>query len=488
MISDTMLDTLGKRGLDGELISRLGLGSQQRAGGECLVIPFVRQGETVRRKYRWFDRAEGKWMADKGGLRIAYNEDCLRDDSLIGQPLLITEGELDCIAAIQSGFLRSISVPDGAPPPGERSKDDLESSAKYAWLEDIRPYLTAERVSEIILATDGDENGAAMLQDLSVLLGRARCKFITYPKTKRDLGRERTKDLNEVLDEYSAKGVVETVTRATFLPMAGVYRMSELPPPAPMTIWEPRHHLLSENLKIRLGDFSVVTGTPGFGKSTFVNDLFCGIATDRSTRIAWASFEQEPQRDHRRALRTWHCETPDWQATEDERRAADRWIDEHHLFLIPREDEDPTFDWLLDAMEQAVVRHQAKVIVIDPWNEVEHSRDRDENETEYIGRAIRTLKRFAKRFKVHVCVVAHPTKSVKDSDGNYKMPTLYDIAGSANWYNKCDLGVIVHRENEDSTIIKVQKSRYHEIIGKPGEVRMSFRSDDRRFYELERIA
>jgi hypothetical protein len=70
----------------------------------------------------------------------------------------------------------------------------------------------------------------------------------------------------------------------------------------------------------------------------------------------------------------------------------------------------------------------------------------DESETEYIGRAIRTLKRFAKAFQVHICVVAHPTKSVKDGDGNYKMPTLYDINGSANWYNKADLGVIVHRK------------------------------------------
>jgi twinkle protein len=68
------------------------------------------------------------------------------------------------------------------------------------------------------------------------------------------------------------------------------------------------------------------------------------------------------------------------------------------------------------------------------------------------------------------------------------MPTLYDISDSANWYNKCDLGLIVHRENADDTIIKVQKSRYHEEIGRPGEVRMHYGRDDRRFKEQERLA
>lgn len=142
-------------------------------------------------------------------------------------------------------------------------------------------------------------------------------------------------------------------------------------------------------------------------------------------------------------------------------------------------------------MEVAVVRFGATIFIIDPWNELEHSRKHGETETEYTGRAIRALKRFAKAFRVHVCVIAHPTKSVKDGDGNYKMPTLYDIAGSANWYNKADLGVIVHKDtleyrDDPYTLIKVQKSRYHEVIGTPGEVFMDFTKDSRRFEEVQR--
>jgi twinkle protein len=490
-LTDAMLRTLESRGIDVELASRLGLASTQREGGECLVLPFTREGRVVRRKYRRFEVVEGrsKWSADKGGERIAFNEDCLRDESLLGQPLIVTEGELDAIAAVQAGFARAISVPDGAPQ--EPVKDAADSRA-YAWLADIRALLSKDRVPEVILATDGDGPGAALMQDLSVLLGRYRCKFVTYPKAPKGeqdrLGRERCKDLNEVLQFYGAKGLVETVNRAQWLRVDGVYRMGELPPLPPSVIFEPRHALLAENFKCRLGDFSVVTGTPGFGKSTFVNDLFCGIAQDNHLTVAWASFEQEPQRDHRRSLRSWFTGRREIDLLPEERGHADRWIDAQHVFLVPREDEDATLDWLLEKMEVAVSRYAARIIVIDPWNELEHDRRQSESETEYIGRAIRTLKRFAKAFHVHICVVAHPTKSAKDGDGNYRMPTLYDINGSANWYNKADLGVIVHREDELHTIIKVQKSRYHEVIGRPGEVRCHYSKDERRFIEVERVS
>jgi twinkle protein len=486
MISNRHMEILEARGLDIELVDRLGLSSVDRAGGEALAIPFKRNGEVVRRKFRSFDREEGKWTAEKGGIRCAFNEDCLRDGDLDVRPVIITEGEFDAIAAIQAGFLRTISVPDGAPPPGDRSAEDLEASAKYSWLAEIRSLLTKERAPEIIIAADGDTNGAALLQDLSVQLGRARCRFVVYPKSAKDRGRDRCKDLNEVLEDYGVKGVEQTIAKAQWIKADGVYRMGELAPLPPMRIFEPRHELFREHFKLRLGDFSVFTGTPGFGKTSFVNDLLCGISYDNDLPIAWASFEQEPQRDHRRSLRTWFHGQPEHAQDEQQRKAADVWIDRLHLFLIPGEDDDASLDWLIDKMELAAVRHGAKIFVIDPWNELEHDRRRDESETEYIGRAIRLLKRFAKSFQVHVAVIAHPTKSVKDSDGNYKMPTLYDIAGSANFYNKADLGVIIHRASETETIIKVQKSRYHDTIGRPGEVVMQFSKDERKFVEQGR--
>ena len=81
-MNNNVLDWLGARGLDPELAVRMGLSSVSRGGGDCLVIPFKRAGETVRRKYRAIDRDENRWTQDKGGVRCAYNEDALRDPGL----------------------------------------------------------------------------------------------------------------------------------------------------------------------------------------------------------------------------------------------------------------------------------------------------------------------------------------------------------------------------------------------------------------------
>lgn len=490
-MSEPIMRQLEARGLDVELASRLGFGSVNRAGGECLVIPFKRDGETVRRKYRRFDREEGRWTQDPGGVRCAWNEDALRDQRLDGRPLIITEGELDAFAAIQCGYERTISVPDGAPPPGERSKDDLEQGRKYAWVQDLRPLLHKDHVPEIILAVDGDENGAALLQDLSVMLGRFRCKFLAYPKARdpERRGRARLKDLNEVLEDYGQKGVVETISRAQWLKVDGVYRMSELPPIAPAPVYDIGFQLYGENFKLRLGDFSVWTGIPSHGKSTFLNDALCRVVEAHGLTVAWASFEQRPQTDHRRNLRSWYLRAKpgqlDWtQAGIDE---ADAWIDRHHVFMHPNEDEDVTLDWFLEKAEVAVVRHGAQVIVGDPWNEMDHEYDmRAMTEAQYTNKAIKEIRRFARAFRVHVAIVAHPTKLQKAQDGRYPIPTLYDINGGAVWHNKADLGVVVHREDEDNTRIKTAKSRYHDIIGKPGSVLMQFCGDDRRYRETER--
>jgi len=492
-MSDAVMRKLEARGLDVELADRMGFGSAQRGGGECLVIPFKREGQVVRRKYKRIDPAPGEnpYTQDKGGIRCAWNEDILRETRLAGRPLIITEGELDALAAIQCGFERTISVPDGAPPPGERSKDELEEGSKYAWLAELKPLLHKDHVPEVIIAADGDENGAALLQDLSVLLGRYRCKFLRYPKAPRDerdrLGRHRCKDLNEVLQFYGLKGVVETISRAEWLQVDGVYRMSELPPVATQPVYEIGFDAFGDHFKLRPGDFSVWTGIPSHGKSTFLNDVMCRVSELHGLRIAWASFEQRPQTDHRRYLRTWFLRAKPSQWSPADIEAADAWIDRNHLFLYPKEDDDVTLDWFLEKAEVAVVRHGAKVIVGDPWNEMDHEYDmRSMTEAQYINGAIKELRRFARAFQVHLAIVAHPTKLPRQADGKYPMPSLYDINGGAVWHNKADLGVVVHRETEDDTRVKTAKSRYHDIIGKPGSVLMQFCGDDRRFRETER--
>jgi twinkle protein len=150
-----------------------------------------------------------------------------------------------------------------------------------------------------------------------------------------------------------------------------------------------------------------------------------------------------------------------------------------------RDDDDYDLDWLLDRATDAVLRDAIRVLVIDPWNEIEHARRRDETTTDYIGRCIRALKRFARLYDVVVIIVAHPTKEV-GRNGESRPPTLYDVEGSAHWFNKPDHGIIIDGPNPDADegVIRVAKVRFEET-GEKGVVRMRFDRASARFLLLD---
>lgn len=484
MLDKHLCDLLEARGLDIELCANLGFRGDPERGQDWLVIPFLELGTEVNHKYRTL-AGQKRFSQDEGGKKLFWNFDCLLDGTLDSLPLIITEGELDAVPAIQAGFLRTISVPDGAP----ATQVTNEDSRKYTYLADAKKLL--DPVREIILAVDGDGPGHNLLNDLAIRLGKARCKWVRYPKCRTpDLHRDKgpgdtLKDLGEVLLEYGVKGVVETINRAQWMRVDGVYRMSELPP-MPVIQGHPTHIPgLDKHLRLRTGDFSVVTGIPSHGKSSLVNEIAHRMARHHGWRTSFASFEQKPQIDHRRALRTLHSGYRVVDCTQEMLAAADAWIDEYYSFIVPSEDDEATLDWFLERAAAAVVQHGAKLVIADPWNEMDHIRPPDMSLTEYTGFAIKQFKKFAAKYDAHMMVVAHPAK-MKREDGKTPVPTLYDISDSAHWFNKPDLGVIVHRIDEEDTLIRVQKSRYHDQIGEPGDVHLTFNKFNGRYSLFQR--
>jgi twinkle protein len=451
------LEAIEARGLDPELLETLGVGASGKLPGDCIGIPFFDNGVRVATKYRTLT-GDKRFTQDAGGRQIFWNLDCLRDDTLANEPLIIAEGELDAMAALQAGFPRSISVPCGAP-----SATIEGNGPKYAFIDEAEPLLRDCR--EIILAVDGDGPGANLLHDLSIRLGRHRCKWVQYPRE--------CKDLNDALRRYGARGVQETIRRAQWLKVDGVYRLSELPPVDPPKAHDIGIVGLWEHYRIRRGDFCVVTGLPGHGKSSLVNEICCRMAQNHRWNTVFASFEQSPQVDHRRALRSYYAQKLEKVMTADERARADEWIDRHFAFIVPGEDDDVTLDWVLERAAASIIRYEASIVVIDPWNEMDHTRPPDMSLTEYVGFAIKQFRRLAKKYNVHLIVVAHPAKMTRSKDGKYPVPGLYDISDSAHWSNKADIGIVVHREDlvkNHETAIRIVKSRYHGAIGRPGEI------------------
>ena len=133
-----------------------------------------------------------------------------------------------------------------------------------------------------------------------------------------------------------------------------------------------------------------------------------------------------------------------------------------------------TIEKILELARQAVTRYGINGLVIDPWNELDHSRPANLTETEYISRCLTRVRRFARNHHVHVWLVAHPIKLRKNEDGTYPVPTPYDISGSSHWRNKADNCLTVYRnvEADDHCVeLHVQKIRFRQV-GKVGAVEL----------------
>lgn len=471
MISDRHEKILEARGLDVELLERFGIASASRKGSDWIVIPVFEGGVLVNRVYRTI-AGEKQFSQDQGGKQIFWNSDVIADETLANQPLIITEGHFDALSAIIAGYARTVSVPNGAP--AEASDDP---SQRYKFI-DLAPRALHE-CREIILAVDNDGPGTNLLNDLALRLGRARCKWVKYQKG--------CKDLNDALREYGLRGVTESIVCASWMEVDGLYRLSELPPLPPSIPHVSGFPGLDNHYRLRLGDLSIITGIPSHGKSTFTNEIICRMAMKHNWKAAMASFEQSPQRDHRRWLRTWYSGKYERDQDARELAEADGWIDKTFLFVVPNENDDPTLDWILERFHTAVIRHGVKICLIDPWNEVEEDRPLDVSLTQYIGQSLRRLKRVARKLQVHMMVVAHPMKMRRNENGKYPFPSLYDVSDSAHWYNRCDVGVIVYRDGDSSTI-RVAKSRYHDQIGEPGDVNVRYVPHRAKYELIEEMA
>jgi twinkle protein len=155
--------------------------------------------------------------------------------------------------------------------------------------------------------------------------------------------------------------------------------------------------------------------------------------------------------------------------------------------LIRFDDEAPTIEAILEKARAAVMRHGIRGLVIDPYNEIEHRRPANMTETEYVSQLLGKVKRFAQQYGVHVWFVAYPAKMQCEKGGSRPVPTLYDISGSANWVNKADIGVVIHRDvaEKDPTRIEIQvrKVRF-KSVGKIGTVALRWDRVTGRYAEI----
>ncbi len=464
------------RHLSAETLALLGVGS-----GTVFFPDAGKKQEAVFFRYPegWKARSfpEKHFVAGKGFKLSFWNIERV----LAANPneVYIVEGELDACALVEAGIPpdRVLSVPNGAK---ERPADEPQELRGYDYVQEaLKAGLS--RVKRFVWCGDSDGSGLALRADMVRLLGVARFWFVDWP--------EGCKDANSMLITDGADAVREFVSDGALQwPIAGLYRLHELPEPSPLALWNPGFPQWESKIMLAPRTLSVVSGHPGHGKTFLFQQIWFQVVKAYGVPAAMASFETRAKPHIRRQLRTLLTGKLESKLDDDEKRKADDWINERYLFLV-HPDQRPTLAWFLDMAEVAVIRHGARIIQIDPWNRLEASRNRDEPETDYIGRCLRTLHAFAHDMNCHVQIVAHPAKM--DSTRRNTAPFLEDISASKNWDNMVDQGFVVHRpEIFDGTTRKTEavlyqrKARFEEL-GFPCKLQMNYSLETGRYVSTD---
>jgi twinkle protein len=442
-----------------------------------ILFPYYVDGQHINTKHRC---GKKHFRMEKGAQRVLYNVDTCRDADTI----VIVEGEIDALSCHVAGYPATVSVPDGAP-----ALDAKNYQSKFTFLEAAEALF--QRVKTVIIATDADAPGQKLMEELARRIGPEKCSRVIWP--------EGIKDANECLQSAGADYLKSCLDEAEPFPVEGIYTGRNL-------ISDLEHLYLNgsdpgvefgraaldAHYRVKTGLMTVATGIPGHGKSSVIDQLLIWLAERHGWTFALFSPEQQPLVKHQQHLIELYTgkpftDGPRPRMSLEEMRAANLWVADRFAFLLP---DEPGVDTILELAKVQVFRNGVRGIVVDPWNELEHSRPRHQSETEYISDALSKFRRFARLHNVHLWLVAHPTKMRRTDEGEEPVPGLWDISGSAHFRNKADIGLTVWRDlakNDDTVEIHITKMRFNDQ-GQLGKVRFGYDRASKRLFEISQGA
>lgn len=247
-------------------------------------------------------------------------------------------------------------------------------------------------------------------------------------------------------------------------------------------------------LTVVQGQLNIVTGYSGSGKSEFIESVMINMAKKEDWRICVYSPESYPVEVSLMRYYEKHSGQPvlsrfgSKPLSEANLTNSVAFINSHFEFLDDT-NEDIDLNKILAFCENEAIQGRAfDALVIDPWNELEQAPPNGMSETVYTGKVLRKCRKFARKFDLSFWILAHPTKPTKNKDGSYDSPNLYSISGSANWKNKADNGIIVHRPDPTSKEVEVTIEKVkNRLYGKPGKVKFEFQLENSCYNFLEDV-
>jgi twinkle protein len=387
-------------------------------------------GELVNIKYR--DGAKNFKMF-KGAEKIFYNI-----DNIVGyKDCVIVEGEIDALSLYEAGIKNVVSVPNGA---------TLHNN-NLTYLDNCIDYF--EDKERIILALDQDAPGESLKKELIRRFGAEVCYLVNL---------EESKDANEYLMKHGKEELSKRISECKQVPLENVTTFKDIEDDLVDFVksgFKPGYQIGLENFdnifSTYTKQFITVTGIPSSGKSDFVDQMCIGYNKLYGWRTAFASPENTPTYLHAHKLmrKIWQKMPSENDINSNEwKRIADT-VNKNFFFI---DMEKYTLDSILKKGAELVKRRGIKCLVIDPFNKVRDANAPSEDVNRYTMTYLNKIEMFAKKYDCLVFIVAHPTKMMKDRDGNIEEPTMYNIKGGGEWYDASYHGLLVHRNYEDNTV------------------------------------
>lgn len=464
------------RGISNNTLLRFGLTQgkeympQYKQEVSVVCFNYYRGDDLINIKFRGPNKA---FALAKDAELIFYNLNSLIDETTA----IICEGEIDCLSFHEAGIHNCVSVPNGAAP-GKQRLQYLDNCWQYF-----------ENKTKIILAVDGDAAGNSLKEELARRLGLERCFTVTYP--------DNCKDCNDVLQKHGVEGVKKLISEAKEYPLQGIINAEDLRNeieeyyvngyPKGAKAFIPN---FDEHLSFVPGQLTMVTGIPGSGKDEFVNLITTGLARFSDWKFGICGFEepaaisitklQEKIVNKAFAFR----QDPSNRINRTEFDYSLNFINDHYFF-INVDEVGCRLEDILNKAAELVKRKGINAIVINPWNCLEHKRTGGMSETEYTSECLSLINNFNKKYSVHTFLLAHPTKIQKDkATKKYEIPTLYNISGSAHFFNKTHNGISIYRDFETNQVeVYIQKVKCS-WLGKLGSCSFIFNTYTREYLPI----
>lgn len=412
----------------------------------------------------------------------------------VTKPLLICEGEVDCLSAIESGFQNAVSVPLGA-------GNEHWVQENWSWLEQF---------DKIIIWSDNDPSGEKMRKNIIPRLGAWRCYVVDAPTKGEYNGKEiPLKDINEILCVLGKEAVFSCIENANEVPIMNVVDFSDVEDfdlEQADGIYTGIEDLDCQIAKMFYGTFNIFTGVNGSGKSSFVNQVFISETLHQGQDVFvysgelpnwqlrnWILFNLAGRRH---VITTKKQGQPDMYKVKPEIKKEISDTYRGRLYFYDNE-LCRTSNALIEKMEEMARKRGTKVFIIDNLTVVDlesNENNKYDKQKEFIVRLIQ----FAKKFNVLVCLVIHPHKlesvrrmnkmeiagSMSLSDLAHRVFAVHRVTAKEKEGTKNKRGDWIDEPIEFDVIIDILKDRL--IGGQDIGIGMFYDPASRRFWTTEK--